>query len=124
MEQELVVPRSMFSYATSAPNMLATQTIVRAIQNGLVEIGCHVQPTGVMDMDTEACLQQIVGENWQHTSWYRVGKQIVNFRDTGRHAPSASQPLSGVESDKKTDMIRIALISGAAYATFRLWRKK
>ena len=106
----------------SDPDAGATVILIKAVQRGMNQIGCHVAESGHLDNKTATCIRRASGPGWESKSWLEITKDIVLLRKSGyRLTGTIGQQdlgymggdLGAVSFTSKIGML--AIMAGVAY---------
>lgn len=91
-----MIIQSMFqSPAATDPRSPAILLLVRQIQRTLQAMGAPIRETGMLNLETAAQLQRLMGTGWLNKTWAQVVQGVVAARDARVSlAPMATAPQS------------------------------
>jgi hypothetical protein len=110
----------------SDPDAGGTVIIIKAVQRGMNQIGCHVAETGRLDAETARCIRRASGPNWEAKTWLDIAKDVVLLKHSGYDltGPIGQQDLGlglGLGAVPTTSKLGgLALIAGVAFLAFKL----
>jgi len=80
----MVMPYMFIAPATTDPKSAQTILMVQAIQRALWQLGAHdVAESGRLDEPTARALAQVVGPNWERTTWAGNISAVLTARENG-----------------------------------------
>jgi hypothetical protein len=90
----MIMPYMFIAPATTDPKSAQTILMVQAIQRALFGLGAHDVPqSGRLDAPTARALAQVVGPNWERTTWAGNISAVLAARESGLSiAPPEPEP--------------------------------